>query len=158
MLRELPQRRSGEVVVRPARAGEETVLAELSAPFVSRGLLVPRDLAHFAGRTAEFLLATCGDGVVGCAGLTGCRRELVIYNLCVVAEAQGKGIGRVLVANAASLAVEHGYRALLAASTYSGNWFVRQGFSEVDLTGAPHEWLAVLRRDRDSRLYRRPCA
>jgi amino-acid N-acetyltransferase len=148
-------RGTDELVVRGARAGEESTIAAMSSPFVTRDLLVGRDRAQLADHLDEFVVATCGGRLIGCVGLAPCRHELVLYNLCVAEEMQGRGVGLRLLACADEYAAQHGFGALLASSCHSGAWFLRQDFSEIDRDRAPGEWPAALRRGRQSRLYRR---
>lgn len=159
-LRALRRRPPGtdELVIRRARPGEEATITAMSTPFVARDLLVGRDLAQVAGYLHEFMVATSGGLPIGCVGLAPCRHELVLYNLCVAEELQGRGVGLRLLARADEYAAQHGFDALLASSRHSGAWFQRQGFSEIDRDRVPGEWPTALRRGRQSRLYRRATA
>jgi len=147
-----------DVVVRPALPGDAPYLARLSAPFVADDLLVARTTAQFRGRIGDYLAAVRGVRVVGCVGLTRAGEDLLLYNLCVASDLQGHGIGGRLLEEAEAFAARGGRRFLLAASKYSGRWFARHGFTEVEPRRMPEAWAGLLPRGRGSRLYRRAVA
>ncbi len=141
------------LVARPARPKDAEQIALLSAPFVEEGLLVARPLAELAERTQEFVVACQGSRLVGCAGVAPSGRSLVVYNLCIAADWQGRGIGRHLVGVAETIGREQGYSSLLALTRHSGEWFGRLGFSKVPASDTRDEWRALFRPGRRSSLY-----
>ncbi|MEU9291348.1 GNAT family N-acetyltransferase [Streptomyces sp. NPDC048275] len=142
------------LVARPARPGEAERIASLSAPFVEKGLLIDRTTAELAQMVEEFVVACEGDRLVGCAGMAPVGASLVVYNLCIAADCQGRGIGRQLVGLAASIGKEQGYQSLLALTRYSGEWFGKLGFSNVPASETRDEWRTLFRPGRRSSLYR----
>ncbi|MEU9234330.1 GNAT family N-acetyltransferase [Streptomyces subrutilus] len=142
------------LVARPARPEDAEQIALLSAPFVEQGLLVARPQAELAARSHDFVVACEGDRLVGCAGVAPAGDGLVVYNLCIAADRQGRGIGRDLVAMAENTARELGYSALLALTRHGGEWFGRLGFAEVPAHETRDEWRTLFRPGRTSRLYR----
>jgi N-acetylglutamate synthase-like GNAT family acetyltransferase len=142
------------LVARPARPGEAEQIASLSAPFVENGLLIARPLAELTERTKEFVVACAGGRLVGCAGVAPSGESLVVYNLCIAADWQGRGIGRHLVGVAETIGREQGYSSLLALTRYGGEWFGKLGFSKVPASEARDEWRVLFRPGRESSLYR----
>ncbi|OEJ34722.1 GNAT family N-acetyltransferase [Streptomyces subrutilus] len=142
------------LVARPARPEDAEQIALLSAPFVERGLLVARAQAELAARSQDFVVACEGDRLVGCAGVAPAGDSLVVYNLCIAADRQGRGIGRDLVGMAESTARRLGCSALLALTRHGGKWFGQLGFTEVPANETRDEWRALFRPGRKSSLYR----
>ncbi len=142
------------LVARPACRGEAEHIASLSAPFVEKGLLIDRTTDELAQRIEQFVVACEGGRVVGCAGTAPLGASLVVYNLCIAADCQGRGIGRTLVGLAANTGTEQGYQSLLALTRYRGEWFKKLGFSNVPASETRDEWRALFRPGRRSSLYR----
>ncbi|WP_434599543.1 GNAT family N-acetyltransferase [Streptomyces sp. A5-4] len=142
------------LVARPARPEDAEQISLLSAPFVEDGLLVARTPAELAEKVHEFLVAPQGGRLVGCAGTAPSGRSLVVYNLCIAAEWQGRGIGRHLIEVAAHTGREQGYHSLLAVSRYGGEWFETLGFSKIPVSEIRDEWRTLFRPGRRSSLYR----
>ncbi|MFB0617674.1 GNAT family N-acetyltransferase [Streptomyces sp. AGS-58] len=163
-----PRPADQEVPVRRARPGDAGELARISAPFAAADRLLRRSPDTFARHIDEFLVAVPETAVqgtalhgtaarentlAGCMGLLPVPRCLVIYNLCVPPEFQGRGIGRTLLRHAVRRAADSGRTAILAASKHGGAWFTRQGFQEVDPDCAPEEWRRLSPAGRKSSLY-----
>ncbi len=141
------------LVARPARPEDAEQIALLSAPFVEQGLLVARPLAELASMSSHFVVACEGDRLVGCAGVAPSGDSLVVYNLCIAADRQGRGIGRDLVGIAETIARELGCSSLLALTRHGGQWFGNLGFSEVPASETREEWRTLFRPGRRSSLY-----
>ncbi|MGP3684275.1 GNAT family N-acetyltransferase [Streptomyces sp. IBSNAI002] len=148
------RRASGLLVARRARPEDAEQIALLSAPFVEQGQLVARSLAELAAMSQDFVVACEGDRVVGCAGVAPCGDSLVIYNLCIAVDWQGRGIGRDLVGIAETIAGELGHGSLLALTRHGGEWFGKLGFREVPASEIRDEWRTLFRPGRRSGLYR----
>ncbi|MEV0411663.1 GNAT family N-acetyltransferase [Streptomyces sp. NPDC050448] len=141
------------LVARPAHPEDAEQIALLSAPFVEQGLLVARPLAELAEMSRDFVVACEVDRLVGCAGVAPCGDSLVVYNLCIALDWQGRGIGRHLVGVAEAIGRERGCSSLLALTRYGGEWFGKLGFSEVPASETRDEWRALFRPGRRSSLY-----
>lgn len=142
------------LVARPARPEDAEQIALLSAPFVEQGLLVARPLPELTAMSQDFVVACEGDRLVGCAGLAPSGGSLVVYNLCIAVDRQGRGIGRHLIGIAETIGRERGYGSLLALTRYGGEWFGNLGFSEVPASETRDEWRTLFRPGRRSSLYR----
>ncbi|MCX4551227.1 GNAT family N-acetyltransferase [Streptomyces sp. NBC_01387] len=141
-----------------AQLSDCPLIEEMSASFASQDLLVPRTLGEIAENVHEFLVVRSGTTVTGCVGLTPRHDELLMYNLCISSGDQGKGIGRALVERAAGIGSQLGFSALLASSKHAGDWFVRQGFSEVAPLEETEDWRNRFTQRRGSSIYRRVLA
>ncbi|WP_369215042.1 GNAT family N-acetyltransferase [Streptomyces flavofungini] len=129
-------------------------ISVLSAPFVAEGLLVARPPDELADKAHEFVVACQSSRLVGCAGMAPTGSSLVVYNLCIAADWQGRGIGRHLVGLAANIGREQGYHSLLALTRCGGDWFGKLGFSKVKDGETHDEWRTLFRPGRKSSLYR----
>lgn len=152
-----PRPAGAGVSVRPAHPGDAGELARISAPFAAADRLLRRSPDTFARHIGDFLVAvddTAGEkNIAGCLGLLPVPHCLVIYNLCVAQDSQGRGIGRILLRHAVRQAADAGCTAILAASKHGGAWFTRHGFQEVDPDSAPEEWRRLSPAGRKSSLY-----
>ncbi|MFC9756877.1 GNAT family N-acetyltransferase [Streptomyces sp. NPDC056921] len=142
-----------EVVVRPARTEDAVLIADLSASFVVSDKLVRRSLKELNERIHELSVATRDGVLVGCMGLSRYPHGIVVYNFCIAPDAQGNGIGGLLVDHAARLGRRSGHRRLLAASKYAGDWFIKRGFERILPEKIPDEWLKFLCPGRGSCLF-----
>ncbi|WP_330285421.1 GNAT family N-acetyltransferase [Streptomyces sp. NBC_00576] len=146
------------LVARPARPEDVEEISLLSAPFVDDGLLIARPLVELAEKMHEFVVARQEGRLVGCMGMaptdTPTDKSLVVYNLCIAPDWQGRGIGRHLVGVAVNIGRREGYQSLLALTRYGGEWFRKLGFSNVPVSEARDEWRTLFRPDRRSSLYR----
>ncbi|MEU4180891.1 GNAT family N-acetyltransferase [Streptomyces sp. NPDC026589] len=141
------------VVVRPARTEDAVLIAELSASFVVSDKLVRRSLKELNERIHELSVATRDGILVGCMGLSRYPQGILVYNFCIAPDAQGRGIGGLLVDHAADSGRQSGSRRLLAASKYAGDWFIKRGFERILPENIPDEWLQFLCPGRGSRLF-----
>lgn len=149
-----PTTAPGAVLAGPARPEDAEPIALLSAPFVEQGLLVARSTAELESAREDFVVARAGDRLVGCAGLAPSGGSLVLYNLCIAVDWQGRGIGRHLVAMAENIGRDRGYASLLALTRHGGEWFANLGFSHVPPSETREEWRTLFRPGRGSSLYR----
>jgi amino-acid N-acetyltransferase len=87
------------VTVRRARAHDAATIAELIGQHVASGALLPRTPEFVAERSGDFLVATIGGRVVGCAHLDEYSPSLAeLRSLAVDGAHQGRGVGAALVA------------------------------------------------------------
>ena len=118
--------------IRAARPADMPVLAELINGYAERGLMLPRVPELLARHFREFVVVTDAEGsVLGCAALRVYTAQLAeVVALAVRQEAQGTGVGRMLVER-----VEEEARALgvgtLFALTLQDSFFHRLGFRTV---------------------------
>ncbi|MFD4014577.1 GNAT family N-acetyltransferase [Streptomyces albidoflavus] len=141
------------IAIRHARPEDMERVSSLSAPFVEAGQLVDRSLAQLGKAVDEFIVASHCGRPVGCAGTVPAGKGLLIYNLCIATEWQGRGVGRRLVEVAMGVGHRQGYQSVLAVSRYGGEWFEGLGFSRVLPSETREEWRNLFRPGRNSGLY-----
>ena len=126
-----------KVALRAAAAADVPAIHALIAAHVAEGHLLPRTHADIEARASRFIVATAGGRLVGCAELAPLSRTVAEVRSLVVADsARALGVGRRLIGELTSRAVEAGFDRL-CAFTHSAGYFTRLGFSIV-----PHAWLA----------------
>jgi amino-acid N-acetyltransferase len=90
---------AGRLTVRAARPGDMLQVAELINAFAARGLMLPRVPEQIVRHFREFVVVTDGLGrVLGCGALRVYTAQLAeVVALAVREEAQGSGVGRMIV-------------------------------------------------------------
>lgn len=150
--------------VRSARRGDAAALEALSRPFARSGALRERPLSLYASEATDFLIVDAPDGSLdGCLGLRvhpadpidGRGPTGVLYNFCVSARSQGRGVGALLLRAALARATHASLSALFTATTGSGDLFLRNGFAPACATLAPASWANSLDPRRNSRVLAR---
>ena len=126
----------GRIGIRPAVAGDAPHVYRLITENLETGHLLARPLGEVELHVPRFLVATIGEGVVGCGELAELSPKVAEVRSLVVADGhRGIGIGRrlldALVAEALAQRVPR-----LCAFTHEARPFVRAGFSIV-----PHTWV-----------------
>ncbi|MFE5544293.1 GNAT family N-acetyltransferase [Streptomyces sp. NPDC056534] len=151
-------------VVRPAGPSDAAAVHRLSVPFVRAGALRDRPASRYARDAADFLVAETAGGVLaGCVALNrrpdACgRAAAVLYNFCVAAGNQGRGIGSALLRAVLAEAGTRGACRVFTATAGSGLLFLRHGFVVGGEEEAPPEWRARLDPARGSRVLVRALA
>ena len=121
-----------KLTLRAAHPADMPAVAGLINGYAERGLMLPRVPEQLARHFREFVVVTDGDGkVMGCAALRVYTAQLAeVVALAVAEEAQGMGVGRMLVQ-----AIEEEARALgvgtVFALTLRDSFFHRLGFRTV---------------------------
>ncbi|MFW6158366.1 MAG: N-acetyltransferase [Planctomycetota bacterium] len=131
-------------MIRKARLGDVQQIHRLVNRFADEGLMLGRSLSELYDNLRDFSVAPDGppggDGrLLGCCCLHITWEGLAeVRSLAVVAEAQGRGLGRRLVEACLAEARELGI-ARVFALTYRPEFFGRLGFRPVDKAELPHK-------------------
>ncbi|WP_093886922.1 GNAT family N-acetyltransferase [Streptosporangium canum] len=149
----------GNITVRKACNEDLEPVYKLSVHFASEGMLRRRDIFEFADSIADFWVATDGQDLIACVGRhieeSDAGPYAVCYNFCVRSSHQGRGIGGFLLEAVLDDARRHGARSVYAASTRTGDWFIRRGFALTKTGQAPAEWISQLDPTRGAAIYMR---
>ncbi|MEU7576512.1 GNAT family N-acetyltransferase [Streptomyces sp. NPDC041068] len=152
------------LAVRSGCRRDAAALMTLSRPFVLSGALRERPCSFYVADAADFLVVDAGDGTLdGCVGLKvhevapgGDRPAMgVLFNFCVAARSQGRGVGALLLRAALARAQSLSLGALFTATTGSGDLFLRHGFVPSSASQAPAAWAKCLDPRRNSRVLAR---
>lgn len=118
-------------------------IVEVAREFGKQGIMIPLSIGDVTERLREFQVAERGDGkLVGCVAVHVTWGSLMeVRSLAVVAEEQGKRIGRLLMEAALADARDFGATEIFTL-TYIPEFFRRFGFEVVDRNTLPHKvWL-----------------
>jgi N-acetylglutamate synthase-like GNAT family acetyltransferase len=119
---------ASNVIIRTATLDDLKAIAELIVPFVEQGLLLERTYDELEEWQDNFFVAELNGKVIGCAALEIYSRKLAeIRSLAVSSEAQGLGIGKMLVKACVDLAQQKGVFEVMAI-TASEEFFINCGF------------------------------
>lgn len=131
--RPLPRAVSGGLTasIRKAALRDAPAISALIRPYADQDLMLPRPLPSLYEAIRDFHVIAEGDRLLACAALHVFDLELgEIKSLAVAPEAQGSGIGSLLITRAAEEARELGLRRLFALVLRVG-LFERLGFRVV---------------------------
>ena len=118
-------------------------IVEVAREFGKQGIMIPLSIGDVIERLREFLVAELGDGrLVGCVAVHATWGSLVeVRSLAVLAEQQGRKIGRLLMEAALDDARAVGATEVFTL-TYIPEFFRHFGFETVDRNTLPHKvWL-----------------
>ncbi|HEY0780452.1 MAG TPA: GNAT family N-acetyltransferase [Gemmatirosa sp.] len=132
----------------PARLADAEAIAALNNRYAPDGLTLPRTPAFVAARIESYRVvrdpgAAGGplrDGpLLGCVAIDEYAPSLAeLVSLAVAPEAQGRGLGRRLIAAAEALARQRGYPELFAVSL-ADTLFTAAGFRQSSLARYPEK-------------------
>jgi amino-acid N-acetyltransferase len=134
------------VLIRGALLRDVGALLRLINNYAAQGLMLPRTESELAENIRDFLVACCGEEVVGCGALHFYGpASAEIRSLAVHPDFKGAGVGRQLVEALEAEARRHGLRAIFAF-TYVPGFFQKLGFTEVERGLLPSKvWKDCLR-------------
>lgn len=116
-------------VVRQATEADADAVSRLIDAYVPSGKLLPRSPEFIAHRAYDFLVASVGGRIVGCAHLEEYSPSLAEIRSLAVHEAwQQRGIGVALVQAAETLGRRRGYTTLFAVSN-NESFFRARGYT-----------------------------
>lgn len=123
-----------------AEARDIAAIAALNNLFAPDGLTLPRSEAFVETHLADYQVVRDADGrVLGCVALDEYSPSLVeLVSLAVAPEAQGRGIGKRLIAAAEELARQRGHQELFAVSL-ADDLFLAMGFEPSTIAIYPEK-------------------
>lgn len=122
-----------------ARIDDVPRIHKLVNSFGSQGLMLPRPLSEIYENMRDFYVVREDGEVVGCGALHICWEDLLeVKSVAVLEGNQGKGVGSILV-NACLEEAKSLDVAEVFVLTYEPDFFVRFGFTQVDLMELPRK-------------------
>lgn len=126
-------------MIRKAKVPDAKAIHQLLLKGASHGELLPRSLNEIFDNIRDFFVIYDDDELIGCAALHICWEDLAeVRSLMVKNERRGEGLGALLLAECIKEAEEMSIKKVFAL-TYQVNFFMKQGFREVDKRELPHK-------------------
>ena len=128
------------IALEHAEERDITAISALNNLFAPDGLTLPRSEDFVTAHLADYQVVRATDGaVLGCVALDEYSPSLVeLVSLAVSPSAQGRGLGRRLIAAAEDLARQRGYPQIFAISLADG-LFLSAGFKESSIDVYPEK-------------------
>ena len=135
----------GDFTIERPRLVDVDRMKKILDVFAGKGELLARSRMDFYEKIRDFHVVRMDGEIIGLSALHVLWEDLAeIRSLAVVDEAQGKGIGGMLVERCMADATELGI-AKVFTLTYRPGFFQKHGFAEVDKSALPHKvWKACL--------------
>ena len=131
--------------ITPAHLDDAEAIAALNNRYAADGLTLPRTAAFVAARIESYRVARDVSGpdvsgnILGCVAIDEYAPSLAeLVSLAVAPEAQGRGLGRRLIAAAEALARQRGYPELFAVSL-ADTLFTSAGFRQSSIARYPEK-------------------
>lgn len=124
----------------PASEADIPTISELNNAFAPQGLTLMRSQEFVENHLADYRVVRSPEGaVLGCAALDDYSPSLAeLVSLAVEPDAQGQGIGRILMEAIEDLAQRRGYPEIFAVS-FSERLFLSMGYSASSIVQYPEK-------------------
>ena len=133
----------------PATEADIPAISALNNAFAPQGLTLMRSQEFVENHLADYRVVRAPDGtMLGCAALDDYSPSLgELVSLAVQPEAQGQGVGRVLMAAIEDLARRRGYPEIFAVS-FSERLFLGMGYVASSIVQYPEKEARYAKIDR----------
>ncbi len=127
----------------------------LIQPFVEQGKILPRTKAQINDQLDDFVLLFDNDQLVACAGLKDCKEGSMgeIYSLAVARQAQNTGLSADLLDKIMLKAQQEKFSKIFALTKYGTQWFVKNGFTQMNISDLPSKRQQYFNHDRNSSIF-----
>lgn len=125
------------------------------APFVEEGKVLPRTYAQINDSIADFVVLEQSGAVIACAGLKNCQEIGVgeIYALAVSKKMQNQGVSSKLLEQVMQKAQADNLSKIFALSKHNVQWFLKQGFVQMDIGALPKNRQKLFNHQRNSFIF-----
>lgn len=126
-------------MIRKARVPDVPDIHRLINSFAQKDAMLPRALNAIYENVRDFFVMEEDGRIVGCCALHVTWGDLAeVKSLAVAQDAQGSGLGRLLVESCLAEARDMGIPRVFAL-TYVSGFFAKLGFSAIDKSALPHK-------------------
>lgn len=124
----------------PARDEDIPAITALNNAFAPQGLTLMRTQDFVETHLADYRVVRAADGrILGCAALDDYSPSLAeLVSVAVEKEAQGQGVGRILIEAIEQLARKRGYPEIFAVS-FSERFFLGLGYTASSIVQYPEK-------------------
>jgi len=127
----------------------------LIQPFVEQGKILPRTKAQINDQLNDFVLLFDNNQLVACAGLKDCKEGSMgeIYSLAVAQQLQNTGLSTDLLDKIMQKAKHENFSKIFALTKYGTQWFVKNGFTQMNISDLPSKRQKYFNHDRNSSIF-----
>jgi len=128
---------------------------DLTQPFVNEGKILPRTNQQINDNIDDFILIFNDDELLACAGLKDCREGSMgeIYSLAVAQNSQNTGLSTMLLDKILIKAKERGFVKIFALTKFGTKWFLKNGFTQMQISDLPTKRQKYFNHDRNSSIF-----
>lgn len=130
-------------------------ILDLIAPFVKMGKILPRTHAQINDNIADFVVLEQSGAIIACAGLKNCQEGGMgeIYALAVSEKVQNQRVSAKLLDKVMQKARFDGFCKIFALSKYNVEWFLKQGFVQMQISELPKNRQKLFDHQRNSSIF-----
>lgn len=130
-------------------------ILDLIKPFVQEGKILPRTYGQISDNLDDFVFLQNSGEIVACAGLKDCKEGKMgeIYALAVSKKVQNKGFSAKLLDEIMQKARIGNFSKIFALSKHNAQWFLKQGFVQMQISELPKNRQALFDHQRNSSIF-----
>ena len=140
--------------IRPMERGDVSEVLRVMEPYITQGMLVPRDTRSLEDQFQDYVVYDMDGRVHGCAALhIYPENQGEIAGIAVDRGFAGMGIGKRLVLYLVEKARERGLQRAFALTTQTADWFEKLGFRQGELKEIARKKRYDYNTSRNSKIY-----
>ena len=130
--------------IRQGEEGDIPAIAELLAPYIEKGIILPISERQIAAAIGSYFVITVDDVIAASACLIDRGQASEMAKFCTSGDFQGRGKARLLAATMIERARLDGKEYVFAVSVSEKMWnfFSSLGFADIDRKELPESWQA----------------
>lgn len=130
-------------------------ILDLIEPYVQAGNILRRTHAQINDNIKDFVLIEISGELLACAGLKNCQEGGMgeIYALAVKKSVQNQGVSARLLKDIMEKAVKGNFTKVFALSKHNSEWFLKQGFVQMEISELPKNRQSLFDHQRNSSIF-----
>lgn len=127
----------------------------LIQPFVDEGKILLREKEEIEKNINNYVLIYKNNELLACAGLKDCKEGHTgeIYSLAVKKDKQNTGLSTKLLDKIIEKAKTEGFVKVFALTKFGTEWFVKNGFAQMQIKDLPKKRQALFNHKRNSSIF-----